>query len=165
MAASWAQLQRPCTRYALILCASRSGLLFPACCCGAHSHTHQVYNDSYRSECSHRKANGQIVDSPEWKLSSVRRHLLFTTNEAGSSVVFDDYVTQTLQVSWPAQMRQSALTSLRKHMIIHQNKVVRPSTGEVDEDGRKSLCNSIETLMKWRSHVRDTRCGKKTSRK
>lgn len=50
-------------------------------------------------------------------------------------------------------------------MIIHQNKVVRPSTGEVDEESRKSLCNSIETLMKWRTHVRDTRCGKKTNRK
>ena len=59
---------------------------------------HSVYNESYRDECVHRKSNGNIVERPEWKIESVRRHLLFTTNEHGNSTVFDDYVTQTLQV-------------------------------------------------------------------
>ena len=69
----------------------------------------KVYNDSYREECSHRRTNGTIIERPDWSMASIRRHLLFTTNESGNSTVFDDYVTQTLQVRHSCRNHDSGL--------------------------------------------------------
>jgi hypothetical protein len=92
---------------------------------------HESYETSARDLVDWKAPNGTVVQSPEWTMASISRHLLFSTELP----VFGNAVGQIL------------------HSVIYtlNNSLIDKTTGLVVEDHRKALMDTIRTTAVWRT--------------
>jgi|MDSZ01.2.fsa_nt_gb hypothetical protein len=133
------------------------------------------------------------LEKPEWSVERIKRHLLFQSgSESGvfdqvrhaqqtlfimalgkpclyqrvyspSANLVHNGPRQTLFVSTRVLTLPQYVTKTLEHVIIKSNKICT-ATGDVDEDKRKALMHSIETLIRWRTHVKDHKAAGKRKR-
>ena len=90
-----------------------------------------IYDTKCRNHC--KDANGQF--GPEWSVASIQRHLLHSHQG-----VFARFTESILQ-----------------HLVVKQAARIVDGDGHVAELERKSLLNTIDHLVKWRSRKEDTK--------
>lgn len=91
-----------------------------------------IYNNELRDNCVDDEGN----QAPEWKASSVTRHLLHNNPD-----IFTSYTESVLQ-----------------HLIVRQSQnVVDRTTKRVNHTERKALLESIDALAKWKQRCKPAR--------
>ena len=91
----------------------------------------EAYDESVRSELEWKSKNGTIVQAPQWTKAAASRHIMFSTEFQA----FDNAVEQIF------------------HTLIYNlnSRAVESSTGNVCEDTRKALVDSISKYSSWKT--------------
>jgi len=88
-----------------------------------------AYTTDLQAEVTYTNPTGVVVRAPAWSHNSIQKHLVFSTEFAG---LFENIVTH-----------------IHQSIIMHLNaKMVRPN-GEVAEDSRKALVDTVASLQRW----------------
>lgn len=103
--------------------------------------TKRIYDSELKKHAVHVNAAGQTIKSPEWSLDSITTHLLMSS-EFQDSIFYRTYIGNIFQ-----------------HLIRRQTDRMILSGGQIDEESRKSLLDSIREMGRWRSSA----MGKSTS--
>ena len=111
----------------------------------------RVYASQVRDSVEYRHEDtGELVQRPEWSASSIKRHLLFSTQFSG---LFDQIVRHILH-------------SL---VVRHNATMLDGETGDPIEEKRRALCDTLKSLQSWEQHINTRDAppdgGKKTHRK
>ena len=94
-----------------------------------------VYNDTVRDSVRFEHPDtGEVIERPEWSMTSIRRHLLFSTQ---FSALFDQIVRHIL------------------HSVVvrHNATLLDAETGDPIEEKRRALCDTLKTLQSWEKHI------------
>ena len=95
----------------------------------------RVYETQVRDSVEYcHEDTGEVIKRPEWSATSIKRHLLFSTQ---FSDLFDQIVRHILH-------------SL---VVRHNATMLDADTGDPIEEKRRALCDTLKSLQSWEQHI------------
>lgn len=94
----------------------------------------KIFKRDLQAHCERTLPNGNVISSPEWKIESITRHLVYGGE-------FDD-VFQT-----------SVVRNVFTHLIMRLQQRVLTEQGTVDESARVALLHTIREQTNWRRNA------------
>ena len=100
-----------------------------------------VYNQTIRDSIEYTHPDTcQVIKAPAWSTNSIRTHILFS---------------QQFSSCWDHTVRHI----LHSIIVAQQSRIIDAETGDVFEEKRKGLCDTLKSLQSWEKHIGVRSCS------